>query len=65
MSYFETFPQLHQNTVPLLLGNCWDVNSARLFEASGYKAIGTSSMAVAKSRGYEDGEQLPFETLLQ
>jgi len=65
MSSFETFSQLHQNSAPLLLGNIWDVNSARIFEANGYKAIGTSSQAVAKSFGYDDGEKLPFETLLQ
>lgn len=65
MNSYETFSQLHQSTTPLLLGNIWDVNSAKLFEAKGYKAIGTSSQAVAKSFGYEDGENLPFETLLQ
>ncbi len=65
MNSFETFSQLHQNSTPLLLGNIWDVNSAKIFEANGYKAIGTSSQAVAKSLGYEDGEKLPFETLLQ
>ena len=65
MNSFETFSQLHQNSTPFLLGNVWDVNSAQLFEANGYKAIGTSSQAVAKSFGYEDGEKLPFEILLQ
>src|SRR5687767_14440613 len=65
MNSFETFLQLHQTSTPLLLGNIWDVNSAQIFEANGYKAIGTSSHAVAKSLGYEDGEKLPFETLLQ
>jgi 2-methylisocitrate lyase-like PEP mutase family enzyme len=65
MSSFETFSLLHQNSTPLLLGNIWDVNSAKVFEASDYKAIGTSSQAVARSLGYEDGEKLPFEALLQ
>jgi 2-methylisocitrate lyase-like PEP mutase family enzyme len=65
MSSFETFLKLHQNPAPFLLGNIWDVNSAQVFEANNYKAIGTSSHAVAKSLGYEDGEKLPFETLLQ
>ena len=64
MSSFATFAQLHRNASPLLLGNIWDVNSARIFEANGYDAIGTSSQAVATSFGYKDGEQLPFETLL-
>ncbi|HMH20956.1 MAG TPA: isocitrate lyase/phosphoenolpyruvate mutase family protein [Puia sp.] len=65
MNAFETFTQLHKGPTPLLLGNIWDVNSARVFKASGYKAIGTSSLAVARASGYEDGEQLPFEVLLQ
>ena len=65
MGHFETFSQLHRNVAPFLLGNIWDVNSARIFEASGYQAIGTSSMAVAKSFGYEDGEKLPFDILVQ
>ena len=65
MKSFKTFARLHQNSIPLLLANIWDVNSAQLFEQAGYKAIGTSSQAVAKSMGYDDGENLPFETLLQ
>jgi 2-methylisocitrate lyase-like PEP mutase family enzyme len=65
MKSFETFLQLHRGSTPLLLGNIWDVNSARIFERAGYKAIGTSSQAVAKTFGYEDGEKLPFETLHQ
>jgi 2-methylisocitrate lyase-like PEP mutase family enzyme len=65
MSHFETFSQLHRGATPLLLGNIWDVNSAKAFEASGYKAIGTSSLAVARSWGYEDGEKIPFDMLLQ
>src|SRR5437879_2694903 len=65
MSHFATFSQLHQNPTPFVLGNIWDVHSARAFEANGYPAIGTSSQAVAQSLGYEDGEKLPFETLLQ
>jgi 2-methylisocitrate lyase-like PEP mutase family enzyme len=65
MKLFETFKQLHQNSTPLLLGNIWDVNSARIFEANGYKAIGISSQALSNAFGYEDGENLPFELLLQ
>src|SRR5882757_7707123 len=65
MNSFETFKQLHQNSTPFLLGNIWDVNSAKIFEANGYKAIGVSSQALSNSLGYEDGENLPFEVLLQ
>lgn len=65
MKSFEIFSQLHKNSTPLLLGNIWDVNSAKIFESKGYKAIGTSSQAVAKSLGYEDGEKIQFDSLLQ
>jgi len=65
MNHFETFKQLHQNSTPLLLGNIWDVNSARIFETNGYRAIGISSQALSNSLGYDDGENLPFEALLQ
>jgi 2-methylisocitrate lyase-like PEP mutase family enzyme len=65
MNSFKSFLQLHNSSNPLLLGNIWGVNSAQLFEKAGYKAIGTSSQAVARAQGFEDGENLSFETLLQ
>lgn len=65
MNKHEIFSGLHQGNEPLLLGNLWDVNSATLFEAAGYKAVGTSSQAVAKSLGYDDGENIPFDWLVQ
>ena len=64
MSYYETFARLHQAPTPLLLGNCWDVHSARVLEAAGYKAVGFSSHALSTVFGYADGENLPFEILL-
>jgi 2-methylisocitrate lyase-like PEP mutase family enzyme len=59
----NTFASLHNSL--FVLGNIWDVQSARTFEATGYKAIGTSSMAVAIANGYNDGQQIPFSLLLQ
>lgn len=64
MNNIQTFRQLHQAGHPLLLANAWNVQSARIFEKSGYKAIGTSSGAVAHSLGYEDGEKISFRELL-
>src|SRR4051812_25126515 len=64
MNSFETFAQLHQNPEPFVLGNIWDVTSAKAFEAAGYKAIGVSSHAISNALGYNDGENLPFELLL-
>lgn len=65
MKSFADFLNLHQQSQPLLIGNIWDVKSAQLLEKAGYRAIATSSAAVANSYGYEDGEQLPFELLIQ
>jgi len=65
MNAFETFKQLHHNSTPLLLGNIWDVNSALIFEAQGYQAIGVSSQALSNAMGYQDGENLPFDVLLK
>lgn len=65
MSHYETFTRLHQASTPLLLGNCWDVQSAKTLEAAGYSAIGFSSHALSAALGYEDGENLPFDLLLQ
>lgn len=65
MSEFETFCQLHYSGTPFLLGNVWDVASAKLFEDLGFKAIATSSAAIANSLGYEDGQNMPFGLLLE
>jgi len=64
MNKFETFLQLHHNKELLLLGNVWDVTGAKIYEQNGFKAIATSSRAIALSLGYEDGEQMPFDLLL-
>lgn len=59
----HTFRQLHAQGL-LLLPNCWDAGSARLFENLGAKALATSSAAVAWSHGYRDGNQLPVPLLV-
>ncbi len=65
MDKFITFKDLHNHNSPLLLGNVWDVQGALLFQKLGFKAIGTSSAAIATSLGYEDGESMPFGELLR
>lgn len=64
MINFEKFVALHHHDAPLLLGNVWDVNSARIFEGRGFQAIGTSSAAIANMLGYADGEEVSFSELL-
>ena len=63
MSNYELFTSMHKRGNPLLLGNAWNVPTAKLFEKNGYRAIGTSSLAIANSLGYEDGEKIPFDQL--
>ncbi|MBE0368245.1 isocitrate lyase/PEP mutase family protein [Pseudoalteromonas aurantia] len=60
----NTFRALHTTSTPLLLANVWDVPSAKISQKNGFKAIGTSSAALAATLGYEDGEELPFSELL-
>ncbi len=61
MTKIQDFKNLHQNEQLLLIGNVWNVQSAKVYENLGYKAVATSSSAVAHSLGYEDGEQVSFE----
>lgn len=63
MSY-TTFKDLHHQNDILLLGNVWDAHSAQLAQQAGFKALGSSSHAIANSLGYADGEQIPVDELL-
>lgn len=65
MSLYQQFYRLHYSGTPLLIGNVWDAGSALTFQQAGFKAIATSSAAVANTFGYVDGENIPFELLLQ
>ncbi len=60
----KPFKVLHQQKKAFHLGNVWDVQSALLFQKLGFKAVGTSSAAIAASLGYDDGEDMPFEDLV-
>jgi 2-methylisocitrate lyase-like PEP mutase family enzyme len=57
---------MHRTPPLLVLPNAWDVASARAFAAlPGCRALATSSAAVARSLGWEDGEQTPVEEMLR
>jgi 2-methylisocitrate lyase-like PEP mutase family enzyme len=47
----ERFRALHRPGTPFVLGNAWDVASARLFEACGIQAVGTTSAGMGVSLG--------------
>jgi 2-methylisocitrate lyase-like PEP mutase family enzyme len=52
-----SFAELHQQELPLLLPNAWDVPSALAFVAAGFKAVGTTSFGVASALGRPDGSR--------
>jgi 2-methylisocitrate lyase-like PEP mutase family enzyme len=54
---------LHVPGNPVLLPNAWDADTARLVEEAGFPAVATSSVAVAASLGYPDGEQAPADEM--
>lgn len=63
-SAFERFKQLHEVKELLVLPNAWDARSAAILGEIGYKAIGTSSAAVASALGYADGQNMTFDEYL-
>jgi 2-methylisocitrate lyase-like PEP mutase family enzyme len=61
-----TLRQLHLKPPILVLPNAWDVASAKQLAAlPGCRALATTSAAVARSIGWEDGERAPVEEMLQ
>ena len=60
----ERFLGFHHDDEILVLLNSWDVGSSRLIEASGYKAIATTSMGIAASLGYPDCEVMQLSELI-
>ncbi|MEL7220609.1 MAG: isocitrate lyase/phosphoenolpyruvate mutase family protein [Bacteroidota bacterium] len=58
------FNQLHAQGSPLLICNVWDVASAKTAQKLNFKAIGTSSGAMANMLGYQDGEEMSLGELV-
>jgi 2-methylisocitrate lyase-like PEP mutase family enzyme len=56
----KQFARLHVPGTPLVLYNAWDAGSAKSIQASGAKAIATSSWSVAAAQGFRDGEAIPL-----
>ena len=61
-----TLLRLHQAPDLLTLVNVWDVISARVVATvEGTTALATASHSIAASYGYEDGEQIPRDLMLE
>ena len=57
---------LHTDPALLRLVNVWDVASARVVaQTEGTRALATASHAIAAMYGYEDGEQIPLDLMLE
>jgi len=57
---------LHTDPTLLTLVNVWDVASARVVaQTEGTRAIATASHAIAAMYGYDDGEQIPRDLMLE
>ena len=52
---------MHQAPPILVLGNAWDVISARIHEVEGFRAIGTTSAGISASLGYPDGQRMSLQ----
>jgi 2-methylisocitrate lyase-like PEP mutase family enzyme len=60
----EAFRAMHKVPPALLLPNAWDAVSARLFVASGFGAVATTSGGLAWAIGYPDGEGAPWSEVV-
>ncbi len=58
------FLRLHHDSEILVLLNAWDVASARIIEASGARAVATSSMGVSAALGYPDEQTIPLTEMV-
>lgn len=57
---------MHLEPPILVLPNAWDVASAKVLAAlPGCRALATTSAAVARSLGWDDGEQAPREAMVE
>jgi len=61
----ELLRKLHHGPRVLILANAWDVASARIIEDLGAPAIATTSAGIAAALGYQDGEQISRDEMLE
>lgn len=60
----QQFKNLHKREQPVVLLNIWDNETADMLVQNNINIIATSSYAIAKNIGIEDGENLSFQKLL-
>lgn len=58
--------ELHRSPKLLTVVNVWDVISAKVVaDIPGTEALATASHSIAASRGYEDGENIPVDEMIE
>ncbi len=65
MTQAETFKSLHIKSDPVVLFNVWDAGTAAIVQSAGAAAIATGSWPVAAAQGFEDGEKIPLQLMLE
>jgi 2-methylisocitrate lyase-like PEP mutase family enzyme len=60
----EQLRALHHTGRILVLPNIWDPGGARMLEWLGYPAVATASASIAYALGYDDGQQITLEAML-
>jgi len=58
-----TFRRLHEEAGVFIMPNPWDIGSARIFSALGFRALATTSAGMAFSLGVADGHVSSEDTL--
>jgi len=61
----EQFKALHIKSDPLVLYNIWDAGGAKALAEAGAKAVATGSWSMAAAHGFEDGEDVPLDLVVQ
>ena len=61
----RTFADLHVKGDPLIIFNVWDAGTAKAVAEVGAKAVATGSYAVALANGFNDGENIPLDLVLE
>jgi 2-methylisocitrate lyase-like PEP mutase family enzyme len=60
----DLFLKFHHDKEILVLLNSWDVGGSKLIQASGFKAIATTSMGIAASLGYPDCQVITLPEMI-
>jgi len=60
----KRFYDLHHSGKLLILPNIWDCLGANLLESLNYPAIATASASVAFTNGFDDGQNISFDSVL-